>query len=101
MSCPILFESPRTHSIGRLLKVLRQERDTILSLTSLGLTTEQAVELVSHESILAAQQEKGAVEGIFDASDREEGGDVIIWWNDIEKDPMYAQWSNNLQTVGV
>jgi len=69
------------------------------SLTSLGLTPEQALELVSHESILAAHREGGAVEGIFDASDREEGGDVIVWWNDIEKDQMYAHWSENVQIV--
>ncbi|KAF9648458.1 glycosyltransferase family 24 protein [Thelephora ganbajun] len=82
-----------------LLKVLRQERDIMSSLTSLGLTPEHAVELVSHESILAAQREGGAVEGIFDASDREEGGDVIVWWNNIEKDQMYAPWSDNMQML--
>jgi len=71
------------------------------SLTSLGLTPEQAVELVSHESIFAAQREGGTVEGIFDASDREEGGDIIIWWNDIEKDQMYASWSENMQIVSM
>ena len=85
---------------GRLLKVLRQERDIMSSLTSLGLTPEQAVELVSHESILAAQREGGTVEGIFDAGDREEG-DIIVWWNDIEKDQMYATWSDNIQFVSV
>lgn len=71
------------------------------SLTSFGLTPEQAVELVSHESILAALRESGAVEGIFDASDREEGGDAIIWWNDIEKDQMYASWSDNIRIVSM
>ena len=71
------------------------------SLTSLGLTAEQAVDLVSHESIFAAQRERGTVEDIFDASDREEGGDVIIWWNNLEKDQMYEPWSDNIQMVGV
>ena len=70
-------------------------------MTSLGLTAEQAVDLVSHESILNAQREKGAVEDVFDASDREEGGDVIIWWNDLEKDQMYAPWSDNIHLVSV
>ena len=68
-------------------------------MTSLGLTPEQAVNLVSHELIMAAQREGGAVEGTFDASDREEGGDIIIWWNDIEKDQRYAHWSENMQIV--
>ena len=69
------------------------------SLTSLGLTPEQAVGLVSHESILAAQREGGTIGGTFDASDREEEGDVIIWWNDIEKDHMYATWGEDIQIV--
>jgi UDP-glucose:glycoprotein glucosyltransferase len=86
---------------GRLLKVLREERDIITSLTSLGLTPEQAVELVSHESIFAAQREGGVIEGTFDASDREEGSDVIVWWNDIEKDQMYATWGENIQIVSM
>ena len=86
---------------GRLLKALREERDIMTSLTSLGLTPEQALELVSHESIFAAQREGGAIEGTFDASDREEGSDVIIWWNDIEKDQMYATWGENIQIVSM
>lgn len=56
------------------------------SLMSLGLTSEKAVELVSHSAISAAQRGGGALEGIFDASDRTEEGGVIVWWNDIEKD---------------
>lgn len=86
---------------GRLLKVLREERDIMTSLTSLGLTPEQAVELVSHESIFAAQREGGVIGGTFDASDREEGNDVIIWWNDIEKDQMYATWGEDIQIVSM
>jgi len=71
------------------------------SFTSFGLTPKQAVELLSHESIFAAQREGGAVEGILDASDREEGGDVIIWWNDMEKDQMYAHWSDDIKFVSI
>ena len=56
------------------------------SLTSLGLTAAQAVELVSHPLVGTTQTQKNAVEGLFDASDRTEGGDVIMWWNNIEKD---------------
>jgi UDP-glucose:glycoprotein glucosyltransferase len=69
------------------------------SLTSLGLSAEQAVELVSHNAIGAAQRGSEAVEGIFDASDRAEGGGVIVWFNDIENDSGYAGWSPSLHTV--
>jgi len=71
------------------------------SLTSLGMTPGQAIELISHQSILAAQKEEGGIEGVFDASDREEGGDIIIWWNDLEKDQNYASWSDNIAVVRI
>jgi UDP-glucose:glycoprotein glucosyltransferase len=38
------------------------------------------------DPIMAAQSETGPLDGIFDVSDRIEGGGVILWWNDIEKD---------------
>jgi UDP-glucose:glycoprotein glucosyltransferase len=56
------------------------------SLNSLGLTPSQAVELLTHPAVAAAQNDKGVVDGLFDASDRPEEGGVIVWWNDIEKD---------------
>lgn len=57
---------------------------------SLGLSHEQAIELVSHSTISTAQRGGGALDGIFDASDRAEEGGVIVWWNDIEKDERYV-----------
>jgi UDP-glucose:glycoprotein glucosyltransferase len=57
------------------------------SLTSLGLSRGQAVELLSHSAV---QRDSGVLDGLFDASDRPEGGNTIIWCNDIEKDSRYA-----------
>jgi UDP-glucose:glycoprotein glucosyltransferase len=74
----------------RLLKLLRKEKDMISSLVSMGLTAEQAIDLVSHSAISSAQRESGKLEGIFDASDRAEGGGVITWLNDIETDSRYV-----------
>lgn len=65
---------------------MRDERDLILSLTKLGLTPKQAVSLISDEIVGLAQTEDDPSEGTVDASDREEGGNVITYWNDIEKD---------------
>ena len=62
----------------------------MLSLTSLGLTYAQALEFLTHPTIAAAQSDKNVLDGIFDASDRQEGGDVVVWWNDIEKDQRYV-----------
>lgn len=65
----------------------------IRSLTALSLSPSQAIEVLTHSAIALAQQASvggAAVDGLCDASDREEGGDVILWWNDLEKDKRYA-----------
>jgi len=72
--------------VDRLLRLFRKERSIVLSLTSLGLTPSQAVDLLTHPAIGAAQTDKSVVDGLFDASDRPEEGGVIVWWNDMEKD---------------
>jgi UDP-glucose:glycoprotein glucosyltransferase len=85
----ILFNPQPEHLdiiANSLLRLLRKERSIILSLTSLGLTPSQAIELLSHPTVSAAQNDKGVMDALFDASDRPEEGGVIVWWNDIEKD---------------
>lgn len=62
----------------------------MLSLVSLGLTTRQAFELISDPIIGQAQTEIAPGEGLVDASDRLEGGNVITWWNNIEKDKRFV-----------
>ncbi|PCH34985.1 glycosyltransferase family 24 protein [Wolfiporia cocos MD-104 SS10] len=79
-----------------LLGLLRKERRTMLSLTSLGLTPGQALDLLTHPSISMAQSESDVLDGVVDASDRPEGGDVIVWWNDFEKDARYQRWARSL-----
>ena len=70
----------------RLLRILRKERVLINSLTSLGLKPNQAIDLLTHPAVAAAQSDTGITDGVFDASDRTEGGGVIVYWNDISKD---------------
>nr|XP_019013386.1 UDP-glucose:glycoprotein glucosyltransferase [Kwoniella pini CBS 10737]OCF52167.1 UDP-glucose:glycoprotein glucosyltransferase [Kwoniella pini CBS 10737] len=79
-----------------LLRAIRAERHHVLSLTSLGLTPKQAIELISDPVIGEAQVEDSRGEGIVDASDRSEGGDVIVYWNNIEKDKRYKNWPESL-----
>lgn len=69
-----------------MLSHLRDERDLVLSLTRIGLTPKQAIRLISDQHIGLAQTEDDPSEGTVDASDREEGGTAITYWNDIEKD---------------
>jgi UDP-glucose:glycoprotein glucosyltransferase len=55
-------------------------------LTSLGLLPGEAFELVTHPSFGTASPRAEVIDDLFDASDRAEDGDLIFWWNDIEKD---------------
>ena len=72
-----------------LLGLLNKERATMSTLTSLGMAHKEALEVLTHPSVTQAQQ-VGALDGLFDASDRIEGGEVVIYWNDIEKDKRWA-----------
>jgi len=58
----------------------------MLSLTSLGLLPGEAFNLITHSSPGTSPSNIGVVNDLFDASDRSEGGNLVLWWNDIEKD---------------
>lgn len=79
---------------------MRAERKRIISLGELGLSPAQAVDVISWSPSQAPEDSQETVlEGYFDASDRIEGGDVIIWWNNIEKDARYSRWPTSLTGV--
>ncbi|KAJ3727354.1 UDP-glucose:glycoprotein glucosyltransferase-domain-containing protein [Lentinula guzmanii] len=59
-----------------LLRLLKKERSIMTDLTSLDLERGEAMDLLTHPILSAAQESK-----MFWT-----GGDVIIWWNDLEKD---------------
>ena len=61
------------------------------SLVSQGMTRRQAIELLTHPEFATREGQSG-LDAIFDASDRLEGGDLIVWWNDIEKDSRYISF---------
>ncbi|KAI9872733.1 MAG: hypothetical protein M1830_001244 [Pleopsidium flavum] len=73
-----------------LLEHLRRERKLINSLRGLGLTGPEAVRLLSHPAIAQSKVEDEPQR--YDYRDAEEGADVIIWLNDLEKDQRYAGW---------
>lgn len=73
------------HPFG-LLRLLKKERAVMQSLTSQGLQPSQAFQLLTHPAIAATQKDGGMMGAVFDASDRPEGEDIIVWWNDMEKD---------------
>ncbi|KAJ7057937.1 UDP-glucose:glycoprotein glucosyltransferase-domain-containing protein [Mycena amicta] len=75
-----------------LLRLVRKEQVVMKSLTGLGLSRTDAIDLLSHSAVSATQADS-VLDNVFESSDRPEGGDVIVWWNDFEKDSRYAQWS--------
>ena len=87
-------------SHNSLLRIMRAERKRMISLEELGLSPAQAVGVISWSPPRAAANgQETTLEGYFDASDRVEGGDVIIWWNNLEKDTRYSHWPASLTGV--
>ena len=93
-----------------LLRMMRKERQFVFDIEQLdrNLSLKQAREILMHEGIGAAATVGAAADGrvtaeslgeIFDASDREEGGDLVLWWNDLTRDKRYAKWSKDIQEV--
>ncbi|KAH7345399.1 UDP-glucose:glycoprotein glucosyltransferase-domain-containing protein [Rhizoctonia solani] len=82
-----------------LLRLLRREHQTISSLMKANLTSEQAIHVLTNPAIGKASTTSGPTDGVFDASDREEGGGAIVWLNDIEKDKRYTRWPNSLTVL--
>jgi len=95
----------------KLVEIMRSERHWIASLTSLGINSLQARTLIVDEKLnlamnpeAASASEVGEIDastlGIrFDASDRQEGGDTIIWFNDLENDGRYSMWPTTLRAI--
>ena len=81
------------------MNLLHAERSTIESLTSLGLNPGQAIEVLTGKSVSESFNKGNVLDGIFDVSDRQEGGNVIFWFNDVEKDRRYGGWPANIEAV--
>jgi hypothetical protein len=81
-----------------LLDIMRKERKLINGVRDLGLTAPEAIQLLSHNEISTVKTENEPPR--FDWRDDIEGGKVIIWMNDIEKDKRYEGWPSALSAVG-
>lgn len=80
-----------------LVDLLRRERKLIKGVTDLGLTGKQAVSLLGNKEVTLAKTSDDIRR--FDWRDEIEGGDVIIWLNNIEKDTRYAEYPTSIMTV--
>ena len=76
-----------------LLEHLRRERKNINGFNYLGLDSSEAIRLLTHPALTQAKEEEKVQR--FDYRDDIEGGDVIVWMNDLEKDARYNEWSNS------
>ena len=80
-----------------LLEQLRRERSIVGNLRSLGFTGKEAVRILSHPSVAASKTEGDAQR--YDYRDDLEGGKIVIWLNDLEKDKRYADWPKHTSTL--
>ena len=80
-----------------LLAHMRRERKLINGIRSQGLTASDAISLLSHPAITEGQTGNDAQR--YDFRDATEGGNIIIWMNNIEKDSRYEGWPTELRSV--
>ncbi|KAI0786269.1 UDP-glucose:glycoprotein glucosyltransferase-domain-containing protein [Abortiporus biennis] len=89
-------------SVHALLRLLNKERPIVQSLVDLGLSPAQVFQLLTHPSHSTPSSQSpqtNIAEDLVDASDREEGGDVIGWMNDLESDERYQRWGESLSLL--
>ncbi|KAJ5137450.1 hypothetical protein N7526_003683 [Penicillium atrosanguineum] len=78
-----------------LLDILRRERCLIQKFRDLGISGQEAVKLLSHPLLAEAHSDEDVQR--YDFRDTLEGGDVIIWLNNLEKDSRYVDWPSDLE----
>ena len=80
-----------------LIEQLRRERTIIGSMRNLDFTGSEAIQILSHPAI--AESKTQGESQRYDYRDAIEGGKVIVWLNDIEKDKRYEGWSTHSSAV--
>jgi len=82
-----------------LLEQLRRERSIVDNLRNMGFSGSEVVRILSHPAIAEAKMEGDSQR--YDYRDALEGGKVIIWLNDIEKDKRYSDWPSHGSAVSL
>ncbi|KAF2802028.1 uncharacterized protein BDZ99DRAFT_552384 [Mytilinidion resinicola] len=80
-----------------LLVHLRRERKLINGIRELGLSGLDAINVLSHSAITESHIDDEPQR--YDFRDEIEGGNVIMWLNDIEKDKRYEDWPTSLAAL--
>ena len=82
-----------------LLEQLRRERAIVNNLRGIGFSGSEAVQILLHDAI-ASSKIQGETQR-YDYRDSLEGGNSIIWLNDIEKDKRYSSWPSHTSAVSM
>jgi len=85
-------------NIYALMDRLRSERQLVENVKSIGLSSPEALMLISHPALGSDEEESTQR---FDWRDTEEGGNIIIWLNDLEKDKRYESWPTSVDFVSL
>ncbi len=88
---------PRQVDAFNLLGHLRRERRLVESIRTLGFTGPETINILSHSAIAEASANEDPWR--YDYRDENEGGGVIIWLNDLEKDKRYSTWPTDMKAV--
>ena len=78
------------------MSFLQKEKDLLKRMQSLGMTISSAIDfLIDLDSSIVPLLDYEAL----DTRDVIEGGKVVQWLNNIEKDTQYKHWPKNLKEV--
>jgi UDP-glucose:glycoprotein glucosyltransferase len=80
-----------------LVEHLKKERALVNEIRDLGFSASEGIKLLSHSTITQAQVDDEPQR--YDWRDEIEGGEVIMWLNDIEKDKRYQGWPTHLSSL--
>lgn len=81
-----------------LLRLIRRERNALASLSTVGVSSRKAVDLLTDIGNAEGATGTGSDEpqGVFDVRDKSEEKNIIIWINDLGSDQRYKDWNPNL-----
>lgn len=82
-----------------LVDMLRRERRLISEVKDIGFSGNEAISLLSHPEVTSAKIDDNPPR--FDWRDDGEGGNVIMWLNDLESDAEYEDFPSGVKSVSV
>ncbi|KAI8096232.1 UDP-glucose:glycoprotein glucosyltransferase-domain-containing protein [Halteromyces radiatus] len=80
-----------------IARALQRERKLINTLTKLGGSQRQVIDVITSNFITSGQSSSmmDGLEGVYDVRDSKDEP-AVIWWNDLEKDSRYKGWRPEL-----